>query len=139
MKDVEKPLGKNPNAVSAIQRLKNLGDLRSPTAPPASTGTGRREAAEVTPLSRCAVNSFPGNRQAHRPPRAADCLPARSLPCPANPRLVRPELDTVEFFNGFKAKRFSFPCSTAPQPKSATSFPALHLPNQTCDDGDKPA
>jgi hypothetical protein len=56
---------------------------------------------------------------------------------PSESRLVRSELDTVEFFNGFEAKRPRV--RQRLNPESATSLPALHLPNQTCDDGDKPA
>jgi hypothetical protein len=114
LKDVRKPIEKNPNAVSAVQRSQNLGDLRSPTAPPASHRNGQTKAAEVTPLSHCAVNSFPGNRQAHRPPRAADCCQLETCLAQRIP-LSQARAGHGGIFNGSRPSVSLPPCSTPPQ------------------------
>jgi hypothetical protein len=133
----EKSIGKTPNAVSANHVSKKS---RRPEVPdrPTRFPPGRRKtrAAEVTPPSHCASQFvFRGTdkRIGHHEQLIVYQL---SFTLPSESRLVSPELDTVEF----QAKRFDSGSNLSRQPLIARkALPALHIPNQTCDDGDKPA
>jgi hypothetical protein len=100
---------------------KILGDLRSPTAPPASHRDGaRRELRKVTPPSHCASQFvFRGTdkRIGHHEQLIVCQL---SFTLPSESRLVRPELDTVEFQAQAVRQRL--------KPKSATSHRAKSPP-----------
>jgi hypothetical protein len=112
----EKSIGKSPNAVSATKRFKkNLGDLWSPTAPPASHRNGADESCgSHTTVTLCSQFVFRGTdrRIGHRE-QLIVCQLRFTLP--SESRLVRAEVDTVEFSIPSEAKRVSSRVSTAAQ------------------------
>src|SRR2546421_650839 len=79
---------------------------------------GQTRAAEVTPTCHAvAVNPYPGNRQAHRPRREADCCQLGACLAQRIPLSQTRGGTRWNFSNGFEAKRSPSRVRQRPQPK----------------------